>query len=55
MTSIRCELMPLFGMQEAAVSLPAGATVTVTCSPRQGLERTLEATEWLVEAGALLA
>ena len=51
MTSIRFELMPLVGMQEAALSLPAGATVTVTCSPRHGLERTLEATEWLVERG----
>lgn len=51
MMSIRFELMPLVGMQEAALSLPAGATVTVTCSPRHGLERTLEATEWLVERG----
>lgn len=51
MMSNRFELMPITGMQEAALALPAGATVTVTCSPRHGLERTLEATEWLVASG----
>ncbi|QTF93997.1 methylenetetrahydrofolate reductase [Halomonas sp. BM-2019] len=47
----RFELLPIRGMQEAAAALPAGAVVTVTCSPRHGLERTLAASEWLVGAG----
>ena len=47
----RFELLPIRGMREAAAALPAGAVVTVTCSPRHGLERTLEASEWLVGAG----
>jgi len=49
--STRFELLPIRGMQEAAGALPTGAVVTVTCSPRHGLERTLEASEWLVQAG----
>jgi len=44
----RFELLPIVGMQDAALTLPEGAVVTVTCSPRHGLERTLEACEWLV-------
>jgi methylenetetrahydrofolate reductase (NADPH) len=47
----RFELLPIRGMQEAAAALPEGAVVTVTCSPRHGLERTLEASEWLARAG----
>lgn len=47
----RYELLPIHGMQQAAEALPAGAVVTVTCSPRHGLERTLEASEWLAGAG----
>lgn len=47
----RYELLPIRGMQEAARALPEGAVATVTCSPRHGLERTLEATEWLATAG----
>ncbi|WP_253443890.1 methylenetetrahydrofolate reductase [Halomonas sp. Y3] len=47
----RFELLPIRGMREAAAALPAGALVTMTCSPRHGLERTLEASEWLVGAG----
>lgn len=49
--TIRYELLPIAGMQEAARALPEGAVVTVTCSPRHGLERTLEASEWLVGRG----
>lgn len=45
----RFELLPIAGMQEAARALPEGAVVTVTCSPRHGLERTLEACEWLAK------
>ncbi|MFY0990865.1 methylenetetrahydrofolate reductase [Halomonas sp. C05BenzN] len=47
----RYELLPIKGMPEAARELPPGAVVTVTCSPRHGLERTLEAAEWLMGAG----
>lgn len=47
----RYELMPFTGMQAAARCLPTGSMVTVTCSPRHGLERTLEAAEWLQAAG----
>ncbi|WP_280546628.1 methylenetetrahydrofolate reductase [Halomonas sp. 11-S5] len=47
----RYELLPITGLQEAARALPYGAVVTVTCSPRRGLERTLEASEWLVGRG----
>ncbi|MFP4262833.1 MAG: methylenetetrahydrofolate reductase [Halomonas sp.] len=49
--AIRFELLPIGGMQEAARALPHGAVVTVTCSPRHGLDRTLEASEWLVGEG----
>ncbi|MGM0914017.1 MAG: methylenetetrahydrofolate reductase [Pseudomonadota bacterium] len=51
MTATRFELLPIAGMQEAARELPPGAVVSVTCSPRHGLERTLEASEWLVGEG----
>ncbi|ALM54028.1 methylenetetrahydrofolate reductase [Halomonas huangheensis] len=49
--AIRFELLPISGLREAARELPEGAVVTVTCSPRHGLERTLEAAEWLVGSG----
>ncbi|SFU87217.1 methylenetetrahydrofolate reductase [Halomonas korlensis] len=51
MTTARFELLPIAGLQEAARALPHGAVVTVTCSPRHGLERTLAASEWLVGRG----
>ena len=47
----RFELLPIAGMQEAVRALPGGAVVSVTCSPRHGLARTLEASEWLVGEG----
>ncbi|GAB2710895.1 methylenetetrahydrofolate reductase [Halomonas garicola] len=47
----RFELLPLSEMREAARRLPTGARVTVTCSPRHGIDRTLEAAEWLAAAG----
>ena len=47
----RYELLPLADLQQAADALPAGAVVTVTCSPRHGLERTLAASETLAAAG----
>jgi methylenetetrahydrofolate reductase (NADPH) len=37
----RFELVPLRGAEEEAGHLPAGATVTVTCSPRKGLDATV--------------
>ena len=47
----RFELIPIKGMEEEASHLPAGATVTVTSSPAKGIERTLQAAEWLAERG----
>lgn len=38
----RFELVPLRGVEEEADHLPAGATVTVTCSPRKGIEATVD-------------
>jgi methylenetetrahydrofolate reductase (NADPH) len=43
----RYELIPMAGVEEQASFLPAGATVTVTCSPRRGVEATLELCERL--------
>ena len=37
----RFELMPVGRAEEPAAHLPGGAKVTVTCSPRRGLENTL--------------
>ncbi|APE29853.1 hypothetical protein BOX17_02045 [Halomonas aestuarii] len=51
LASPRYELLPLADMREAAGLLPAGALVTVTCSPRHGIERTLEEAEWLSRSG----
>lgn len=51
LASPRYELLPLADMREAAGLLPAGALVTVTCSPRHGIDRTLEEAEWLSRAG----
>lgn len=47
----RLELLPIKGVHERASALPAGATVTVTCSPRHGIERTLDTAEGLAAAG----
>jgi methylenetetrahydrofolate reductase (NADPH) len=48
---LRFELVPLKGAEEQAVHLPRGATVTVTSSPRRGLEPTIELCERLAVAG----
>jgi methylenetetrahydrofolate reductase (NADPH) len=45
------EIIPLRGVEEKLSALPAGTTITVTCSPKWGLERTLEHTASAVEAG----
>jgi methylenetetrahydrofolate reductase (NADPH) len=48
---LRFELIPLRGAEEQAARLPRGATVTVTSSPRRGLEPTLELCERLTAPG----
>jgi methylenetetrahydrofolate reductase (NADPH) len=47
----RFELVPLRGVEEEAGHLPAGATVTVTCSPRRGIEATVELARRLAGRG----
>ena len=45
------EVIPLKGAEEAVAALPAGTTVTITCSPKFGLERTLQHAEAAARAG----
>lgn len=45
------EVVPIRGVEEEARSLPPGATVTVTCSPRKGIESTLDLAERLAARG----
>ncbi|MFE0415674.1 methylenetetrahydrofolate reductase [Streptomyces tendae] len=45
------EVIPLRGAQTKVRAIPAGATVTVTCSPRFGLQRTLDHSAEAVRAG----
>jgi methylenetetrahydrofolate reductase (NADPH) len=45
------ELVPVAGMEPAAAALPAGASVTVTASPRLGIEATVDSAEWLTARG----
>jgi methylenetetrahydrofolate reductase (NADPH) len=45
------ELIPLRGAQEKLDAVPAGTRITITCSPKFGLERTLEYAELAVKAG----
>ena len=47
----RFELMPFDSFEEQMGYLPDGATITVTASPTQGLEATIEWTERAAEAG----
>jgi methylenetetrahydrofolate reductase (NADPH) len=47
----RYEVIPIKGVIEQAGLLPAGATVTVTCSPKLGLDRTLQTAEVLLGMG----
>jgi methylenetetrahydrofolate reductase (NADPH) len=47
----RFELVPLRGAEEEAEQLPAGATVTVTCSPRRGIDATVDLVERLAGRG----
>ncbi|MGH9245345.1 MAG: methylenetetrahydrofolate reductase [Acidimicrobiales bacterium] len=45
----RFEVIPLRGVEEEVAHLPPGRTVTVTCSPRQGIEATVALAERLAE------
>jgi methylenetetrahydrofolate reductase (NADH) len=47
----RFELVPLRGAEEEAAHLPPGATATVTCSPRRGVDQTVALAERLAERG----
>lgn len=47
----RFELMPVEGAERQTSYLPAGASVTVTCSPSRGLESTLRLAEELSQKG----
>jgi methylenetetrahydrofolate reductase (NADPH) len=47
----RFEVIPARGIEDRVVALTRGATVTVTASPRHGIERTLEVSERLVALG----
>jgi methylenetetrahydrofolate reductase (NADPH) len=45
---VRFEVLPVEGIDSDVVgALPPGSTVTVTCSPQRGLDRTIEVTERL--------
>lgn len=54
LASPRFELVPVSGVDEQAGYLPAGATVTVTCSPARGVENTLEVATRLASRGLRL-
>jgi methylenetetrahydrofolate reductase (NADPH) len=45
------EVIPLKGAEVKVRALPSGTTVTITCSPKFGLERTLEHVESAARAG----
>jgi methylenetetrahydrofolate reductase (NADPH) len=41
-TSANIEVIPLRGADDEAAAIPADTTITITCSPKFGLDRTLE-------------
>jgi methylenetetrahydrofolate reductase (NADPH) len=51
LSSARFEMLPLRGAVERAEALPAGTTVTVTSSPRKGIDATLDLAGALAERG----
>lgn len=51
LVSPRFELIPLANVEEQAACLPPGATVSITASPRKGIEATVAAGERLAALG----
>ncbi|MFF4749598.1 methylenetetrahydrofolate reductase [Streptomyces sp. NPDC002514] len=49
--SANVEIIPLRGVDQKLPGIPVDTTVTVTCSPKFGLDRTLDCTESAVRAG----
>jgi len=49
--SARFEVIPMKGVIEEAVTLPAGSVITVTASPRKGIEATIMLSEELAARG----
>src|SRR5674476_300636 len=47
----RYEVIPVNGIEEKVAALPLGATVTVTASPRHGIERTIDVSARLAGRG----
>ena len=47
----RYEVIPVSGIEEKVAELPAGAIVTVTASPRHGIERTIDVSARLAGRG----
>jgi methylenetetrahydrofolate reductase (NADPH) len=47
----RFELLPLRGIEAELAALPVGTTVSITCSPRHGIDHTLELSERLAVLG----
>src|SRR5665647_3133521 len=47
----RYEVIPVQGIEQKVATLPYGATVTVTASPKQGLDRTLDVSAVLAARG----
>ncbi len=47
----RYELIPIGGMMEQARLLPTGSTITVTCSPKHGIDTSLRLAESLIAEG----
>jgi len=47
----RFEVIPLRGVEERVAVLPPGTTLTVTCSPRKGVDATLDVAERLAAGG----
>src|SRR5260370_32650970 len=50
-TSANIEVIPLRGADEKAMAIPAASTITITCSPKFGLDRTLQHVIRAREAG----
>jgi methylenetetrahydrofolate reductase (NADPH) len=49
--SARVEVIPLRGVEQKLSEVPVGTTVAVTCSPKLGLDRTLDYAEVAVQTG----